>query len=49
VAAAAGYRCDMTTTVALLRDPLFSLAELENVIPLVRAGVSPTAICLAGA
>jgi len=32
----------MTTTVAALRDPLFSLAELESVIPLVRASVSPT-------
>ena len=32
----------MTTTVAVLRDPLFSLAELESVIPLVRASVSPT-------
>src|ERR1700722_5505023 len=32
----------MTMTVAVLRDPLFSLAELESVIPLVRASVSPT-------
>ena len=32
----------MTTTVAALRDPLFSLAELESVIPLVRASMSPT-------
>jgi threonine dehydratase len=32
----------MTTTVAALRDPLFSLVELESVIPLVRASVSPT-------
>jgi Pyridoxal-phosphate dependent enzyme len=32
----------MTTPVAVLRNSLFSLAELESVIPLVRASVSPT-------
>src|ERR1700722_18563326 len=32
----------MTTTVAAWRDPLFSLAELESIFPLVRSGVPPT-------